>query len=212
MADQIDLNLNSDLLLARRERKDAAANRALILQTAERLFIEHGVENVCMSEIAEAAGVGKGTLYRRFANKGELCLSLLDTQLAEFQDGLLERFRDLAEHGVPFLEQLAQFLESLVDFTEVHYPLLLEVERAGMIQSDDHLKLPHIWQYMTVRALFRSAARHGELIASLDLDFLSEALLAPLQADYFRFQRLERGYSTARIGAGLRSLVERLAD
>lgn len=193
------------------ERADAAANRALILQTAERLFRERGVENVCMAEIAEMAGVGKGTLYRRFANKGELCLALMDTQMTDFQDSTLTLFNGLTAQGVPFLEQLAIFLRTLAEFTEIHSPLLVEVERAGMVQADLRLNLPHFWQYMTVSALLRSAARNGEIRDGLDLDYLGEALLAPLQVDYFRFQRYVRGYSTERIGDGLRSLVNLLA-
>ena len=191
----------------RHERADAAANRALILHTAERLFRERGVENVCMAEIAEAAGVGKGTLYRRFANKGELCLALMDTQMAEFQNAMLTLFNGLSAQGVPYLEQLATFLRSLVEFTEIHSPLLVEVQRAGMIQSEERLNLPHFWQYMTVSALLRSAERAGELADGLDLEYLGEALLAPLQVDYFRFQRNIRGYTLERISDGLRSLV-----
>ncbi len=211
MVNRIELSLDEKTLTDRHERSDAAANRTLILSTAERLFRERGVENVCMAEVAETAGVGKGTLYRRFANKGELCLSLMDAQLAEFQDSMLARFQSLTERGVPFLEQLAQFLEGLAEFTENHSPLLLEVARAGMIQERARMNLPHIWQYITVRALLRSAARNGELVDDLDLDYLGEALLAPLQVDYFRFQRQVRDYSTVRIGAGLRSMVYLLA-
>jgi len=195
----------------RHERADAAANRALILQTAERLFRERGVENVCMAEIAEAAGVGKGTLYRRFANKGELCLALMDTQMSEFQNAMLTLFNGLSAQGVSFLEQLATFLRSLVEFTEVHTPLLAEVQRAGMIPGNVPLNMPHFWQYMTVSALLRSAERAGELSPGLDLDYLGEALLAPLQVDYFRFQRHNRGYSVERIGSGLHALVKGLA-
>ena len=42
----------------RQERRDAAANRARILQTAENLFAQHGVANVNMADIAQAAEVG----------------------------------------------------------------------------------------------------------------------------------------------------------
>jgi len=191
----------------RHERADAAANRALILHAAERLFRERGVENVCMSEIAEAAGVGKGTLYRRYANKGELCLALLDTQMAEFQNAMLTLFNGLSAQGVPYLPQLATFLRSLVEFTDVHSPLLVEVQRAGMLQSFEQINLPHFWQYMTVSALLKSAERNGELERGLDLEYLAEALLAPVQVDYFRFQRHVRGYSVQRIADGIQAQV-----
>jgi AcrR family transcriptional regulator len=211
MIERIELvNIDEGGATNRHERADAAANRILILQTAERLFRERGVENVCMAEIAEAAGVGKGTLYRRFANKGELCLSLMDRQMGEFQNGMLAQFEGQTARGIPYLEQLARFLEALVDFTEIHSPLLIEVARTANIQ-DARLNLPHYWQYMTVHALLRSADRNGEIAAGLDLEFIGEALLAPLQVGYFQLQRGVRGYSTERVGAGLRSLVGLLA-
>ena len=191
----------------RHERADAAANRALILHTAERLFRERGVENVCMSEIAEAAGVGKGTLYRRYANKGELCLALMDTQMAEFQNAMLTLFNGLSAQGASYLQQLATFMRSLVEFTENHSPLLVEVQRAGMFQSVEHLNLPHFWQYMTVSALLKSAERNGELKGGLDLEYLGESLLAPVQVDYFRFQRHVRGYPVERIADGIHAQV-----
>ena len=105
---------------------------------------------------------------------------------------------------------------ALVEFTEVHSPLLIEVQHAGMVPDDPRLNvvrlnLPHIWQYMTVSALLRSAARAGEVTADFDLEYLGEALLAPLQVDYFRFQRQVRGYSTERIAAGLAEMVGLLA-
>ena len=195
----------------RHERADAAANRALILKTAERLFAERGVANVCMAEIAEAAGVGKGTLYRRFAGKAELCLALLDSQMSEFQAEALARFRRQTAEGATHLAQLADFLEALVAFTEIHAPLLSEVERGGLLRVDAPLNVPHFWQFMTVSALLRSAARRGELVADLDLDYVGEALLAPLQIDIFRYPRDARGYSLERIADGLRGLVGLLA-
>jgi hypothetical protein len=136
----------------------------------------------------------------------------MDTQMSEFQNAMLTLFNGLSAQGVSFLEQLATFLRSLVEFTEVHSPLLVEVQRAGMIQNDERLNLPHFWQYMTVSALLRSADRAGELAQGLDLDYLGEALLAPLQVDYFRFQRYVRGYPVERISDGLRSLVFSQAD
>lgn len=209
---RIDLvTVEDDALAERHERADAAANRALILRTAERLFAERGVANVCMAEIAEAAGVGKGTLYRRFASKAELCLSLMDRQLGEFQAESLARFRRQTAAGVPYLTQLADFLDALVGFTDVHSPLLSEVERGGLLRTEQPLNLPHFWQFMTVSALLRSAARRGELVADLDLDYVGEALLAPLQIDIFRYQRDARGYTIERIGDGLRRLVALLA-
>ncbi len=59
------------------ERADAARNRAAILAAAASLFDREGVEGVSMHDIAAAAGVGKGTVYRRFGDRTALILSLL---------------------------------------------------------------------------------------------------------------------------------------
>src|SRR6266571_7474662 len=61
----------------RYERRDAAEHRQRIMEVARRLFAEHGVEAVSMHQIARAAGIGQGTLYRRYAHKGALCMDLL---------------------------------------------------------------------------------------------------------------------------------------
>ena len=52
------------------ERGDAARNRALLLDAARRLIAARGPDAVTMDEIATAAGVGKGTLFRRFGGRG----------------------------------------------------------------------------------------------------------------------------------------------
>jgi AcrR family transcriptional regulator len=63
-------------------RADAVRNRALIVDAARRLFAERGLD-VTLHDVAEAAGVGVGTVYRRFPDKdallGGLVLAKYDT-------------------------------------------------------------------------------------------------------------------------------------
>lgn len=197
---------------ARPVRADAAANRALILETADRLFAEQGVAEVTMADIAQAAEIGKGTLYRRFANKAELCLALMDTQMSAFQNRLLSELRGLNIDGASYLEQLAHYMAELVRFTEHHAPLLCEVEHGGLLLDNQHPDLPHYWHHMTVTGLLRSAQRRGEISADVDVEFMAEALLAPLQVDLLQFQRNVRGYSNERIISGLQSLISALGQ
>src|SRR4051812_17623609 len=72
-----------------RERADAARNRIRVLEAAEKLFAERGVDAVTMDDVAGAAGVGKGTLYRRFGDKGGLAMALLDQRERELQERIL---------------------------------------------------------------------------------------------------------------------------
>jgi AcrR family transcriptional regulator len=196
----------------RNERRDAAANRTRILETAERLFAEKGVANVNMADIALAAGVGKGTLYRRFTNKGELCLALMDAQMVEFQNTMLGRMQQMTAESVSKTDQLRHFIDTLVYFTDAHSPLLCEVQREGLLsgQENSRIQQPHFWQHMTVCGLLKAAVTAGEIDPDIDAEYLADALLAPLKADIFRFQIEVRGFTLERISAGLQTLINGL--
>lgn len=193
----------------KRERRDAVENRERILETAVSLFTAQGVQQVSMADIATAAGVGKGTLYRRFANKGELCLALMDSQMRDFQNKTFADMQQSVIDGVPPLTQLTQFVDSLIYFTEDHAPLLCEVQREGMLEglSDEHMQRPHIWQHMTIYGLLKTAVFNKQLPPAIDIEYTADAILAPLQADIFRFQRTARGFSLERISAGLQQFI-----
>jgi AcrR family transcriptional regulator len=189
------------------ERADAAANRRLILETAARLFEQHGVANVTMADIAAEAGVGKGTLYRRFDNKSELALALLDNQMRDFQNEVLAQLRAYAQQGQPYLAQLDYFLDALVHFTDLHLPFLCAVQSTGLELEGRELSRPYHWQHQTISGLLLRAVESGELAPSRDIVYTADALLAPLRADIFRFQREVRGFSLERMSSGLRSMI-----
>lgn len=188
------------------ERSDAARNRRAILKTARALFAERGVTQVTMEEIARAARVGKGTLYRRFPNKGLLCQALLDEPTKALQRDILE---DLGDPSRGPLEKLEKFLGRLVSFTEENLDLLYGghetldgVERLAQLAHPSNE-----WRRGTALGLLRLAQRGGGLDAGLDATYLADALLAPLDVDLYYHQRRVRGLPEERISAGLRSLL-----
>lgn len=65
-------------------RKDAAANRERLLAAGRDLFARHGL-GITLNDVAHHAGVGVGTAYRRFANKGELIDAILERQDEEME-------------------------------------------------------------------------------------------------------------------------------
>ncbi len=188
------------------ERRDVARNRGRILEAARALFEDRGVVNVTMEEIARAAGVGKGTLYRRFPHKGLLCHALLDEPTRELQAETLE---GLGEDGAGPVEKLGLFLDRLVRFNDENLNLLY----GGHETLDGTERLAHFahpaygWLRCTVIGLLRTAQRDGELAVGLDADYLADALLAPLGVDLFYHQRRVLGFSTERMSDGLRSLI-----
>ncbi|HEX2728328.1 MAG TPA: TetR/AcrR family transcriptional regulator [Rubrobacteraceae bacterium] len=188
------------------ERKDAARNRRKIVEAARALFDEHGVTRVTMEDISRAAGVGKGTLYRRYPNKGLLCQALLDEPTRKFQE---ETLRMLGDAGRGPLEKLDRFLERLVDFTEKNLDLLYGGNEP-LCGADRLARFAHPafdWRRWTILGLLRAAERKGDLEEDLDLEYIAAALLAPLDVDFYYYQRRIQGIPQARISAGLRSLV-----
>lgn len=65
-------------------RADAARNRARVLDAARSAFAEAGLD-VGVEEIARRAGVGKGTLYRRFPTKEALVCAIFEDILVDFE-------------------------------------------------------------------------------------------------------------------------------
>ncbi|MCF8612119.1 TetR/AcrR family transcriptional regulator [Gordonia sp. HY285] len=61
-------------------RADAARNRARIIAAASELFAERGLD-VTLDDVAARAGVGVGTVYRRFANRDELIVGVFTDHL-----------------------------------------------------------------------------------------------------------------------------------
>jgi AcrR family transcriptional regulator len=68
-------------------RADARRNRALVVNAAKAAFSERGL-SVPLEEISARAGVGIGTLYRRFASRHELIEAVMDDMSAEFKQAL----------------------------------------------------------------------------------------------------------------------------
>jgi len=203
----------ADILHPSHERRDATKNRERLVAAARALFAARGMAEVTMAEIAQAAGVGKGTLYRRFANKGELCLLLLDENLRTHEEEMLALLQQMSAEGASYLARLAAFLGHVAAFTEHHMALLSEVQRAGITPALADIDPPYFrFQHMTVGGLLRAAQSTGAIDTSVDVEMLLDLLLAPLTPPYFRYLRERRGYSVEQIGEFLGQLVGQIGQ
>jgi AcrR family transcriptional regulator len=115
---------------APRERADAARNRAAVLAAASALFAEHGVAAVSMDQVAAAAGVGKGTLFRRFGDKAGLAVALLDAREAALQEAILHGPPPLGP-GAPARDRLAAFADAYLTYLIAHLDLVRMSETAA---------------------------------------------------------------------------------
>ncbi len=112
---------------ARAERADAARNRAAIIEAAERLLRDHGAEAITMDRLAFQAGVGKGTLFRRFGDRANLFHALLDETERRLQEGFIRGPAPLGP-GAPPAERLIAFGHALIELTAERGDLLLAAQ------------------------------------------------------------------------------------
>ncbi|MEQ8671802.1 MAG: TetR/AcrR family transcriptional regulator [Aggregatilineales bacterium] len=191
---------NYNLLMPdpRPTRADAVKNREVLLDTAEMLFERDGVEAVTMTQIAQEAGVGKGTLYRHFNNKNEICQALLNQDMLDLQSRTLTQMRQNNETEAT----LRWFLEAVVRFVTKNEDLLF----AGLDTSPDlSMEFPaHLWWRQTIRGCLR------ELIDDGDLEYLTDTLYILLDVHTLRFQHHSLGYDLQRIVDGLNDVLTRL--
>ena len=197
---------------SRIERRDARENRQLLIETAKRLFAEKGVAATTMKQIAGAAGVGKGTLYRHFADKGELCHALIREDVAVFQErvGALLSDRQQIPSAVRRLEIL---IAERIHLAERHLPLFTAIEEAmsGVQEQARRFRGPFTaWTHTQVVALLNEGIARAEIVP-LDVAYIADILMAAMSPALLHYQRHDCGYSTERIIAGMQRLfVERI--
>ncbi|MFI9509649.1 TetR/AcrR family transcriptional regulator [Nocardia sp. NPDC052566] len=120
----------------RRLRADAARNQQRIIAAARQLFADHGLE-ITLDDVAERAGVGVGTVYRRFANKKELIIEVFEQNLAEFADMADQAYQhpDPWQGLVEFFEYACRYLATNRGFSEVMLELEDDMERFTMVRE-----------------------------------------------------------------------------
>ncbi|MBE2320943.1 TetR/AcrR family transcriptional regulator [Solirubrobacter sp. CPCC 204708] len=181
-----------------RERADAARNRERILTAAGSLVAESGIDAVSMEDVAKAACVGTGTLYRRFGDRAGLAYALLDDQTKDFQNALISGPPPLGP-GVPAAERLHAFGAGFLDLIETHAELMVAAAPT-VKESSGVLAL-----YAThLRILLAEAAPH------LDARYTAESLLAMLDPKQHLRMRHGLGYSLDQLVRGWDQLVDAL--
>jgi AcrR family transcriptional regulator len=156
------------------ERADAARNREKVLAAAAALFAAHGADGVSMDAVAAAAGVGKGTLFRRFGDKSGLAVALLDERERDLQERILSGPPPLGP-GAPAPERLIAFVEAYLDYLFDHLQLVRMSETASP-GARYRIGAYRFWHRHTVILL--TAARPG-----CDAEVLAHALLAAVGAE-----------------------------
>lgn len=181
------------------ERVDAARNREALLRAADELIGECGdVDGVTMDAVAARAGVGKGTVFRRFESREGLMAALLNRSETEWQGQVISGPPPLGP-GAPPMERLLAFGHSRMELNLKHARLIQAAGRAGARSF-----AAESFAAMHVRYLL------AELGVDGDIPFLAAALLSPLEAIVLVQQTEEERLPLDRVRAGWDDLVRRV--
>ena len=183
-----------------RVRADAERNREKVLCAARELFTEHGVENVSMDAIAAAAGVGKGTLFRRFGDRAGLALALLEENTKRIQEDAIRGPAPLGP-GAPPQDRLKALGRAQLALLSDHADLMAAAENTPRARFQTG---PYAFLRLHISLLVREAD------PAADWELVTEFLLAPLAADAFLYCRRVRGFDVERMTAAFDDVVDRV--
>ena len=195
-----ELPMSSSPRTPERERADARRNRERILCATARLVERVGIDCFSMDDVAAEAGVGKGTLYRRFGDRSSLLRALISDPEQAFQDELIRGAPPLGP-GAPPAERLHAFGDAMLRFLDGHAVYIQAGELLGGVKRYGH---PVHALYRThVALLLRQCIGEGP-----HTEYLADALLGPLGAETFLYQRKLRELTLDEICNGWHALAD----
>ncbi|MCY7395920.1 MAG: TetR/AcrR family transcriptional regulator [Nocardioides sp.] len=180
------------------ERADAARNREALLVAAQELINHCGIDAVTMEAVAHRAGVGKGTVFRRFESREGLMGALLNFSETAWQASVISGPPPLGPGADPW-DRLAAFGRSRLETTMVSADLIRAAGHAGTRSY-----AAYSFAAMHVRHLL------AELRVEGDVPLLATALMAPLEVWVLDQQVRVEGIGVDRVYEGWLDLARRI--
>ncbi|MCL1631667.1 TetR/AcrR family transcriptional regulator [Sporolactobacillus sp. CPB3-1] len=169
----------------------------VILKTTEALADRYGIDKVSMHQIAQTAGVGQGTIYRRYANKGALCMELMD-----------EKFRLLQEHAAQIVgqpgtvhEKLKAVLSEQIHFLESHVSYIEAIHDAATCEGKKQTfyeSRPYRFLHQVLRDLLNEAIT-AKTAKPMNTDFTAHTWIASINPKVYLYLRKKKRYSEKEI-------------
>jgi AcrR family transcriptional regulator len=158
--------------------------RPLILRAATEVFSERGFAAVTVAEIADRAGIGKGTVYEYFASKEELLFAVFEWM----NEGISDRIRELLAAGGTTHDRLLRMLDLGAEVTREQVDMqavVLDFWAASRgTRSEERYNQACHESFQTYRSLVAEVIREGqasgELRAGIDADAVATMLVAAM--------------------------------
>lgn len=184
-------------------RTDAARNRDAVLMAADSLFAGSAFPGaVSMDDIAAAAGVGKGTLFRRFGDRTGLIRAVYDARTADLRTAATGHDAPLGDAAPP-RERLLAVLDTVVAVKLDNRHLSLALE--GASGSGPYASPAYHWLHELISQLLSAVGAPG------DCRWRAHALLAATRADLIEHLLTNESRSADQLRANIAALTNQLA-
>ncbi|CAM4272897.1 AcrR family transcriptional regulator [Paenibacillus endophyticus] len=170
-----------------------------ILHTANCLFTEHGVESVSMHQIAKSVGIGQGTLYRRYSNKGDLCMDMMKENFDIFISEIDVYLESAVQHSVQ--ERLSSVMRKIIAFIDKESRWLGVMQSFNKMENqkpDFFQSPPYLYLHSVLKNLFIEALEKNE-ITSIDPCYAAHSFISIQSPHTFKQLRIVMGYSCEEI-------------
>jgi AcrR family transcriptional regulator len=186
---------------------DKKEKMSSISGAALKVFRELGYPRTRMVDIAQAAGIGKGTLYEYFKNKADILRFAFDQYFSIFTAGALEAMKDKTGPSEKLL--------SLIDFALQHAAewedhCAVYVDYFGAARTDKGNQFSLAAMYDQMKLILTNLIKAGQAAGEIDLEFEAAAVAEVLVSVYdgIILHRIFEGHETDR--ASLRKATLRL--
>lgn len=153
-----------------------------------------------MNAVAAEAGVGKGTIFRRFGDRAGLTEALLDDHTVELQNAFLSGPPPLGP-GAPPAERLEAFVDALVRFQDAHLELVLAAQRLVTAA-------PPVFATFRIHA----ASLIAEIDPTVDAEVMATLILSSIAPQVVQHVRRELGADVEDLSATAVALLRGLTD
>lgn len=148
--------------------------REAILDATAALVAEHGLRATGMSQIAEATGIGRATLYKYFPDVETILVAWHERQVR----GHLEQLGELGHRAGSPVDRLETVLEAYALMTQEHHG----TELAALLHGGEHVARAHDHLREFVRRLIAEGAKSGDFRKDVAPDELATFCLHALTA------------------------------
>ena len=158
---------------------DKKKKAAAISDAALKAFREHGYNKTRMKDIAQMAGMGKGTLYEYFKDKADILRFAFDQYFSVFSEGILKAMKEKTKPSEKILSLIDFALQHAAEW-ENHCAIYVDYFGAARTEEQKQFSLSSMYVEMKdiLESLIKEAQSAGEINEQYNPGALAELLLS----------------------------------